>query len=84
VQVRFAPAGSEDFQPVGAPVAVDAATRSFTVDVTPEAGGSYRFDWSPPAAPVPPRTGLGGLQGPKPQPSQPPVYRSLVAPVTVG
>ncbi len=72
VQVQFAASGSDDFQPVGSPVSVDDATRAFTVDVTPPGPGRYRFTWSPPAGPAPPRP----LLGPAPQAPAPPVYTS--------
>jgi hypothetical protein len=84
VQVQFAPAGSDDFQPVGGPVAVDPATRSFSLDVTPERSGSYRFSWTGPTPPTPPRAGLSGLLGPAPQAPEPPIVTSLVVPVSVG
>jgi hypothetical protein len=80
VQVQFAPSGSEDFQPVGGPVSVDRAARAFTVDVTPDRSGSYRFTWSGPQPPTPPRTSL--FSPPKAPPA--PLYTSLVVSVKVG
>jgi hypothetical protein len=80
VQLQFAASGTEDFQPVGGPVTVEQATRSFAVDVTPERSGSYRFSWTAPAPPPPPR----GLLGARPPAPAPAVYLSLVVPVSVG
>ncbi len=84
VQLEFAPAGTQDYQPVGGALGVDAATRTFQVEVTPARSGQYRFSWSPPAGPAPPRSGLGGLLGPAPAPPAPPVYKSFPAFVQVG
>jgi len=84
IQLEFAAAGTEDYQPVGGAVAIDPATRSFRVEVTPERSGQYRFLWSPPEGPAPPRSGLGGLFGPAPQPPKPPVYASFPVVVQVG
>ncbi|HEX6391391.1 MAG TPA: hypothetical protein VFZ89_18145 [Solirubrobacteraceae bacterium] len=80
VQVQFAPNGSDAYQPVGGPVAVDRASRAFTVDVTPERSGSYRFAWTGPQPPAPPRSSLFS----PPQAPPAPVFTSLVVPVTVG
>jgi hypothetical protein len=80
VQLQFAPAGSTDYQPVGGPLSFDRATRAFRTQVTPERSGSYRYTWSGPPPPTPPRTSL--FSAPHAPPA--PLYTSLAVAVTVG
>jgi hypothetical protein len=85
VQLQFAPQGSDSFTPVGGATSIDAGTRTFSADLTPAQSGSYRFSWSPPAAPAPAApTGLGALLGPKPAPARTTTYTSFAVAVQVG
>lgn len=84
VTIQFAPEGSSDYATVGSPVTIDAGTRTFTVQVTPEKTGTYRFLWTAPAGPPVPPSGLGGLFGQQPQQPQPATYQSLAVPVRIS
>ncbi|MCW3040513.1 MAG: hypothetical protein JWM31_2418 [Solirubrobacterales bacterium] len=80
LQLQHAPAGSEEYADVGAPVDVPASGL-LDVPIPMLEPGRYRFRWSPPAAPAPPRGGIPGLLAPAPSVVAPAVFTSAVASV---
>lgn len=68
VQLEFASAGSDAFQPLGDALTTDGHGQ-FSLAVTTPGPGRLRFRWVPPPAPEPPPPGL--LEQPRPSPPPP-------------
>lgn len=84
VRLQVRPPGSDAFEDVGGPVAVDGSG-VFAATVDPPRTGTWRFTWTPPGAAAPEQGDFfDDLQGRPPAPAAPAPLHSVTVDVRVG